>query len=160
MFNSYVKLPEGIDGIHVIPYMAAPWIRHGIWSYVCQFDPMTHSQGHLLPIAFGMLLLGVECPNLKTTLSSLMRSTVFERRIRHGTMDHGDSSKMKPHGTSAVDQAQNTSHAFCCCRISCGCQQHPYEACDRSIGFNWLIMLITESVLTGLLGCSERHQNC
>ena len=50
-------------------------LSYPIWS---------HSHGHLLSIAFGMLLLGVECPNLKTTLSSLMRSTGFERTIRHG----------------------------------------------------------------------------
>ena len=78
----YANIKGDIDGkcYHI-------WQHHGsygIWSYVCPFDPMTHSQGHLLPIAFGMLLLGVECPNLKTTLSSLMRSTGFERRIRHG----------------------------------------------------------------------------
>ena len=33
-----------------------------------------------------------------------------------------------------VDQAQNTSRAFCCCGNSCGwCSQHPYEACNWSI---------------------------
>ena len=28
----YIKHLGDIDGIHVTPYLAAPWIRHGLWK--------------------------------------------------------------------------------------------------------------------------------
>ena len=38
-----------IDGIHGTPYIAAPWIRHGLWIIPSKFPCLTHQDDRLGP---------------------------------------------------------------------------------------------------------------